>query len=124
MSVCNLAKRTDDMANAEPRLTKKQLGVLRRRLEEERSRILTVLRAPTANLASDEPRELEETAQRTTEQSDQLEVAERERALLADVERALAKLNAGTYGIDEKTGDPIPYERLAAIPWARGRAAE
>jgi DnaK suppressor protein len=112
------------MANAAPKLTRGQLDVIRRRLEEERNRILTVLREPTANLASDEPRELEETAQRTTEQSDQLEVAERERALLAEVERALAKLGAGTYGIDETTGDPIPYERLAAIPWARGRAAE
>jgi RNA polymerase-binding transcription factor DksA len=44
---------------------------------------------------------------------------ERERALLAEVERALAKLDQGTYGVSEKTGAPITYERLAAMPWAR-----
>lgn len=111
------------MANAERRLTKEHLEALRRRLEEERSRIVTVLRASTATAVSDEERsEFEETAQRTAEQRDQLEVGERERALLADVERALEKLRTGTYGLDETTGEPIPYERLAAIPWARGRA--
>jgi RNA polymerase-binding transcription factor len=108
------------VAKTEPTLTKDQLELLRRRLEEERSRILTVLRAPAG---SDEERsELEETAQRATEQSDRLRLIERERELLADVERALAKLRDGRYGIDEETGEPIPYARLAAIPWARGRA--
>jgi DnaK suppressor protein len=113
------------MANAEPTLTKAQLDLLRRRLEEERTRILAVLRTATATVsgASEEERsEFEEAAQRTAEQNDQLDIRERERALLAEVERALEKLRAGTYGADERTGEPIPYERLAAIPWARGRA--
>ncbi len=43
----------------------------------------------------------------------------RERALLVEVERALAKLDEGKYGVSEQTGAPIPYERLAALPWAR-----
>ncbi len=110
------------MPNAERRLTDDQLKVLRRKLEEERSRILTVLRAPPPRAADEEQIEFEESAQRTAEQNDQLEIAERERALLVEVERALEKLRAGSYGTDEDTGEPIPYERLAAIPWARGRA--
>ena len=64
----------------------------------------------------------EETAQRETEQADRTRLLERERELLAEVERVLGRLRAGRYGIDEETGEPIPYERLVAIPWARGRA--
>lgn len=108
------------MADGRPTLTKAQLDALRRRLEDERGRLLQVLGAPTALVASDDERsELEETAQRTTEREDRLAVVERERALLVEVERALAKLDAGTYGLAERTGEPIPYERLEAVPWAR-----
>jgi len=38
---------------------------------------------------------------------------------LADVEVALARLEAGTYWTDEVTGDPLPDELLAASPTAR-----
>ena len=37
---------------------------------------------------------------------------------LADVERALEKLEDGTYGICDSCGEPIGEERLEAIPWA------
>jgi len=107
----------------EPRLTKHQLDTLRRRLEEERSRILAVLRTPLA-APYEERSEIEEVAQRTAEQDDRVGIADRERALLAEVERALEKLRTGTYGIDEGTGQPISYERLAVIPWARVAADE
>jgi DnaK suppressor protein len=109
------------MAHGQARLTKDQLDLLRRRLEEERGRILAVLRTPTA-ASYDERSEPEEVAQRTTEQDERVEIADRERALLAEVEHALEKLRAGTYGVDERTGQPIRYERLAAVPWARGDA--
>jgi len=38
-----------------------------------------------------------------------------------EIDHALAKLDLGTYGICEVSGDPIPKERLEAIPWARER---
>jgi DnaK suppressor protein len=101
-------------------LTKTQLDELRRRLEEERARILRVIQAPGAG-APPEARgpELEETAQRAVERDQRLGILAREHALLAEIERALAKLDTGKYGLSEKTGAPIPYERLAALPWAR-----
>jgi RNA polymerase-binding transcription factor DksA len=40
---------------------------------------------------------------------------------LADVEVALARLEAGTYFTDEVTGEPLPAEFLAANPTARTR---
>ena len=40
------------------------------------------------------------------------------REQLAAVERAEARLAAGTYGLSIKSGEPIPDERLEAVPAA------
>ncbi len=40
-------------------------------------------------------------------------------AQLKDVEDALTRIEAGTYGLDENNGEPIPLERLEANPSAR-----
>jgi len=106
-------------------LTKAQLDGLRARLERERDRILRVLGSPPARAAQpDQESEIEEAAQRETERSRGFEVEARERALLAEVERALAKLANGRYGVGESSGEPIPYERLLAVPWAREPVGE
>ena len=44
---------------------------------------------------------------------------ERYQQRLREVEAALARMDDGTYGICEETGDPIPYGRLLAEPTAR-----
>jgi DnaK suppressor protein len=41
------------------------------------------------------------------------------RAELREVEHALRKVEEGTYGFDEQTGEPIPDERLEAMPATR-----
>ena len=38
-----------------------------------------------------------------------------------EIDRAMLKIPAGTYGICEVSGLPIPRERLKAIPWCRER---
>jgi len=43
---------------------------------------------------------------------------------LAAVERAEARLAAGTYGLSVESGEPIPDERLEAIPTAERTADE
>jgi DnaK suppressor protein len=63
---------------------------------------------------------------------DDAEVAEKQRASnaalqeldilknrLTLVERALSKIPAGAYGLCEETEEPIGYERLTVVPWAR-----
>lgn len=50
---------------------------------------------------------------------DRTALEEHDRALLGEVEHALAKLDAGTFGTSEASGRPIPFARLRAIPWAR-----
>ncbi|KKB74954.1 MULTISPECIES: TraR/DksA C4-type zinc finger protein [Bacillus] len=42
-----------------------------------------------------------------------------DRNVLQEVEDALERMEDGTYGICEKTGREIPYERLKAVPYAR-----
>jgi DnaK suppressor protein len=58
------------------------------------------------------------------EQESALRVGAFDAALLADVERALHKIEDGTYGTSELSGEPISLERLEAIPWARRGAHE
>ena len=42
-----------------------------------------------------------------------------ERKILIEVNDALSRIEDGTYGICEGRGEPIPKQRLKAIPWAR-----
>lgn len=43
------------------------------------------------------------------------------RAAVEQIEAALLRIDAGTYGICVVSGKPIPKERLKAIPWAAER---
>jgi DnaK suppressor protein len=46
------------------------------------------------------------------------------RVALAALERAEERLAAGTYGLSIESGEPIPDERLEALPTAERTAAE
>ena len=39
-------------------------------------------------------------------------------AAVDEIDRALAKMDAGTYGVCERCGNPIPKARLKALPYA------
>ena len=54
----------------------------------------------------------------TEERSRVISVVRALRSNLHDVDRAIAKIDAGTYGSCERCGNPIGAERLEAIPWA------
>jgi DnaK suppressor protein len=54
----------------------------------------------------------------TEERARTIAVVRALRSNLRDVDRALAKLAAGSYGSCERCGRPIGAERLEAIPWA------
>ena len=53
------------------------------------------------------------------EQDFTLSLVESERRELFEIDRALQRIEHGTYGICEGTGEPIPRPRLEAIPHAR-----
>lgn len=47
-----------------------------------------------------------------------LEVTSKEVDILRHVERALEKIDEGTYGVCDISNEPIPKKRLEAIPYA------
>ena len=51
-------------------------------------------------------------------------LAVRPRAELEAVKRAEKRLEDGTYGFSVESGEPIPAQRLEAIPWAERTAEE
>ena len=96
-------------------------------LRRERERIEKAL----AELAGQNNGELASQDQHLADQgselyNDEFEAGQRERLLneLAAVERAEARLAEGTYGLSVESGDPIPDERLEAVPTAERTAGE
>jgi len=108
-------------------LTKKDLDSLRTALERKRTELA---RAHDENLdvGTHSPDERfpdpMDAATRAEEEAERLGLAQQERGLLREIDRALSKLEAGTYGVSELSGQPIPVERLRAVPWARLTAEE
>ncbi len=47
-----------------------------------------------------------------------IEVSGKELAILRQIERALEKIDEGTYGVCDVSGEPIPKKRLEAVPYA------
>jgi DnaK suppressor protein len=97
-------------------------------LLEERetyTRQATALRAEADELARDrEPGDVqfdEESGQGDTmnvERERDLALSAQALAAVEEIDRALAKIEDGTYGICERCEQQIPKERLRAIPWA------
>src|SRR5262245_44786275 len=103
------------------------LASLRRTLEakraeliQKRERNLAVVTTPDENALAD-PMDL---ATRSTDEQEAIGLSEQERELLFEIEHALRKMDAGTYGVSEVSGQPIPLARLLAVPWARLTADE
>lgn len=68
--------------------------------------------------ASEGPQDFEETAVDFLETQQEQSVMVNEQALLTEVQRALKRIEEGTYGRCVDCGKPIPEKRLEAIPWA------
>jgi DnaK suppressor protein len=47
-----------------------------------------------------------------------IEVSNREQSILRQIDRALEKIEEGTYGICDVSGEVIPIKRLEAVPYA------
>jgi DnaK suppressor protein len=113
--------RTDDPEQ----LTPAQIAKLRDRLLAERAN----LQGSEGNMAP-----VREAQERSADEMDEAEAsivqheaigrAVHDRSHLAEIDRALLKMKAGTYGVSELSSEPIGYARLEAVPWARFTAAE
>ena len=106
-------------------LSARELAMLRERLHGARDELTARLaRDEAAALQADSLPEPMDAAELTREQDDGVTFAARDRALLREIEHAVAKLEAGTYGVSELSGQPIGFRRLQAIPWTRVTADE
>ena len=51
-----------------------------------------------------------------------LGMVEQHQQVIREIDAALRRFKNGTFGISEATGEPIAFDRLALIPWARNGA--
>jgi DnaK suppressor protein len=111
-------------------LTAKELAHFRQLLLEKRSEIigdvssmendaLKKSRLDAAGDLSSMPIHMADIGTDNYEQEFALGLLDSERKLLREINDALIRIEDGTYGICEGTGEPIPLARLEASPWAR-----
>jgi RNA polymerase-binding transcription factor DksA len=101
----------------------------RERLEAEQQRVEGLIDGLRTELGTAENEDISEladydqhpadTATETFEREKDLSILEQLENELAELQAALERVDAGTYGIDEETGEPIDPARLDAFPTAR-----
>lgn len=102
-------------------LTQEQRAVLRQRLLDERAAVLQRVRERLGLAAPLETHHADEMDDAAANQDLALlfRLADKEQKLLGEIDAALARLDEGSYGLCEGSGEPIEYWRLLARPWAR-----
>jgi RNA polymerase-binding transcription factor DksA len=101
----------------------------RERLHAEQARVEGLIDGLRGEFGTDENDDISEladydqhpadTATETFEREKDLSILEQLENELVELQAALVRVDDGTYGIDEVTGEPIDPERLDAFPTAR-----
>ena len=100
-------------------LTRNQLDELRNLLLGERNRLVARRgRTPDEELVG-EVRDEPERAATEARWGVELSLGTHDRERLAELQSALERMDAGTYGVCEETGEPIPFARLQSEPTTR-----
>ena len=103
-------------------LKKKELSFLFKRLHEVRRKILGDVEAvqrQSNELGDDGTQDIGDLAAATYSRQVMMQLGERERGRLREVEAAFKRIEDGSYGICEESDEPIPFTRLEVIPYAR-----
>ena len=107
-------------SDKEPFMNARQREYFRKKLLEWRDDILRESRETLQNL-QDENNVLPDLADRASTETDralELRTRDRQRKLIAKIDAALKRIDDGTYGYCEETGEPISLRRLDARPIA------
>ncbi len=104
----------------EPFMNEKQREYFRRKLTTWKEEILRESRETIQNLQSETTPNADLADRAATESERQLELRtrDRQRKLIAKIDAALRRLEDGSYGFCEETGEPISLKRLEARPIA------
>jgi len=104
----------------EPFMNERQREYFRVKLVEWREDILKEAKETLQHL-QDESQNHPDLADRASSETDraiELRARDRQRKLIAKIDAALARIEDGTYGYCEETGEPIAIKRLEARPIA------
>ncbi len=104
----------------EPFMNERQLEYFQRKLIAWKDEILEESRSTIATLQQDTVAEAD-LADRATSETDralELRTRDRQRKLIAKIDEALRRIEDGSYGYCEETGEPISLSRLDARPIA------
>ena len=104
----------------EPFMNERQKEYFRAKLQAWKEEILEESRSTIASLQQDTVAE-SDLADRATSETDralELRTRDRQRKLIAKIDEALRRIEDGTYGYCEETGEPISLSRLDARPIA------
>ncbi|WP_353257485.1 RNA polymerase-binding protein DksA [Hyphomonas sp.] len=101
-------------------MNERQLAYFRRLLEAWKAEILDGAKKTINNL-QDESGSLPDIVDRASAESDkalELRTRDRQRKLISKIDAAMRRIDDGTYGYCEATGEPIGLRRLEARPTA------
>ncbi|MGE3142980.1 MAG: RNA polymerase-binding protein DksA [Hyphomonadaceae bacterium] len=104
----------------EPFMNERQREYFRRKLLAWKDEILAESRSTIANLQQDTAPQ-PDVADRATSETDralELKTRDRQRKLISKIDDALRRIEDGSYGYCEDTGEPIGLSRLEARPIA------
>ncbi len=101
-------------------MNERQREYFRRKLIRWKSDILREAQETLANLQSENENhpDLADRASSETDRAIELRARDRQRKLIAKIDAALSRIDDGSYGYCEETGDPISLKRLEARPIA------
>ena len=104
----------------EPFMNDKQKAYFREKLESWKDDILKESKLTLTHLQQDSGQEpdIADRASAETDRAIELRTRDRQRKLISKIEAALRRIDEGTYGYCEVTGEPIGLERLVARPIA------
>jgi DnaK suppressor protein len=106
-------------SDTEPFMNGDQQEYFRRKLLVWRAEIVQEAKQPLQNLQDEQNRsDFIDRASSETDRTLELRARERQRKLIAKIDAALSRIDSGTYGFCEETGEPISLSRLEARPIA------
>jgi DnaK suppressor protein len=104
----------------EPFMNERQRDYFRQKLHAWREDILREAKETLQHLQDENQNhpDLADRASSETDRAIELRARDRQRKLIAKIDSALQRLDEGTYGYCEETGEPISLRRLEARPIA------
>lgn len=104
----------------EPFMNAKQQAYFRLKLEDWKSEILDGAKTTIGNLRADSSNhpDLVDRASAESDKALELRTRDRQRKLISKIDAAIRRIDEGTYGYCDDTGEPIGLRRLEARPTA------